>query len=166
MSWYRPLTERIKDVPQKGRVTWIGVRPAHEVAMVESQRIEVIEAKGLVGDRASKARIGGKRQVTLIQAEHLGVIAKLTGHEAVTPASLRRNLVIEGINLIALKTLKFRIGDQVILEGTGPCEPCSKMDIALGEGGFQAMRGHGGITTRVIAGGFIQVGDVVAVIPE
>ena len=166
MSWYRPLTERIKDVPQKGRVMWIGVRPAHEVAMVESQRIEVIEAKGLVGDRASKARIGGKRQVTLIQAEHLGVIAKLTGHETVTPASLRRNLVIEGINLIALKTLKFRIGDQVILEGTGPCEPCSKMDIALGEGGFQAMRGHGGITTRVIAGGFIQVGDVVAVIPE
>lgn len=166
MSWYRPLTERIKDVPQKGRVTWIGVRPAHEVAMVESQRIEVLESRGLVGDRASKARIGGKRQVTLIQSEHLEVIAKLSGHEAVTPASLRRNLVIEGINLIALKTLKFRIGEQVILEGTGPCEPCSKMDVALGEGGFQAMRGHGGITTRVIAGGFIQVGDVVAVIPE
>jgi hypothetical protein len=63
MSWYRPLTERIKDVPQKGRVMWIGVRPAHEVAMIESTRIEVIEAKGLVGDRASKGRIGGKRQV-------------------------------------------------------------------------------------------------------
>ena len=165
MSWYRPLTERIKDVPQKGRVRWIGVRPAHEVAMIESARIEVIEAKGLVGDRASKGRIGGKRQVTLIQSEHLDVIAKLTGHVEVTPASLRRNLVIEGINLIALKTLKFRIGNDVILEGTGPCEPCSKMDIALGEGGFQAMRGHGGITTRVIAGGFIEVGDVVAVIP-
>ena len=166
MSWYRPLTERIKDVPQKGRVMWIGVRPAHEVAMVPSQCVEVIEAKGLVGDRASKARIGGKRQVTLIQAEHLDVIAKLTHREEVMPAELRRNLVIEGINLIALKTLKFRIGEQVILEGTGPCEPCSKMDIALGEGGFQAMRGHGGITTRVIAGGFIAVGDVVAVIPE
>lgn len=166
MSWYRPLTERIKDVPQKGRVTWIGVRPAHEVAMVPSERIEVIEAKGLVGDRASKGRIGGKRQVTLIQAEHLPVIAKLTGHEEVLPAFLRRNLVIEGINLIALKTLKFRIGERVILEGTGPCEPCSKMDAALGEGGFQAMRGHGGITTRVLAGGFIHVGDVVAVISE
>jgi len=164
MSWYRPLTERIKDVPQKGRVMWIGVRPAHEVAMIESTRIEVIEAKGLVGDRASKGRIGGKRQVTLIQSEHLDVIAKLTSHAEVAPASLRRNLVIEGINLIALKTLKFRIGNDVILEGTGPCEPCSKMDIALGEGGFQAMRGHGGITTRVIAGGFIEVGDVVAVI--
>lgn len=166
MSWVRPLTERIKDVPQKGRVMWIGVRPAHEVAMVETSRIEVIEAKGLVGDRASKTRIGGKRQVTLIQAEHLGVIAKLTSRDEVTPASLRRNLVIEGINLIALKTLKFRIGNEVILEGTGPCEPCSKMDIALGEGGFQAMRGHGGITTRVIAGGFIEVGDVVAAIAE
>lgn len=166
MSWFRPLTERIKDVPQKGRVVWIGVRPAHEVAMIESARIEVIEAKGLAGDRAAKGRIGGKRQVTLIQAEHLDVIAKLTGHAEVAPALLRRNLVIEGINLIALKTLKFRIGNDVILEGTGPCEPCSKMDTALGEGGFQAMRGHGGITTRVIAGGFIELGDVVAVVTE
>ena len=166
MSWFRPLTERIKDVPQKGRVVWMGVRPAHEVAMVEMARIEVIEARGLVGDRASKARVGGKRQVTLLQAEHLSVIAKLTGHADIEPALLRRNLVIEGINLIALKTLKFRIGSEVILEGTGPCEPCAKMDTALGEGGFQAMRGHGGITTRVIQGGFLEVGDVVAVLAE
>ena len=51
-------------------------------------------------------------------------------------------------NLEALKRMRFRIGEHVILEGTGPCEPCAKMDDALGEGGFHAMRGHGGITAR------------------
>jgi MOSC domain-containing protein YiiM len=68
------------------------------------------------------------------------------------------------VNLIALKTLRFRIGDDVILEGTGPCEPCAKMDLALGDGGFQAMRGHGGITARVIRVGLLRLGDAVRVI--
>ena len=46
MSWVRPLTERIKDVPQKGRVMWIGVRPAHEVAMVTGMEAAL---KGVLG---------------------------------------------------------------------------------------------------------------------
>jgi MOSC domain-containing protein YiiM len=103
----------------------------------------------------------GKRHVTLIQAEHLPVIAALTGHGAIDPALLRRNVVVSGINLVALRSIRFAIGDEVVLEGTGPCEPCAKMDVALGDGGFQAMRGHGGITARVIAGGVITLGAAV-----
>jgi MOSC domain-containing protein YiiM len=65
------------------------------------------------------------------------------------------------VNLVSLKGLAFRIGEEVLLVATGPCEPCSKMDRALGEGGFHAMRGHGGITARVLRGGVVRIGDPV-----
>ena len=77
------------------------------------------------------------------------------------PALLRRNIVVAGLNLLALKGRRFRIGG-ALLEGSGPCEPCSRMEEALGPGGYNAMRGHGGITARVVEGGLIRVGDAVA----
>jgi MOSC domain-containing protein YiiM len=102
----------------------------------------------------------------LIQAEHLGVIASVLHRDSVDPALLRRNIVVSGINLLALKSAKFRIGT-ALLEGTGPAEPCSRMEEALGPGGYNAMRGHGGITARVLEDGWIRVGDSVTLVsPE
>ncbi len=116
--------------------------------------------QGLVGDRYRGRQGGaGKRQVSLIQAEHLPLLAAWAGVE-VAPEQLRRNLVVRGINLLALKTHRFRVGD-VVLEGAGACAPCGKMETALGEGGFAAMRGHGGIVARVALGGTLRVGDPV-----
>lgn len=158
------LRERLAHVPQVGRVEWMGVRPAHDAPVVALAEAELIAGRGVAGDRAAAGRAGGKRQVTLLQHEHLPVIAALSGHAltlGVEPARLRRNLVVSGINVLALKALRFAIGDEVVLEGTGPCEPCAKMDEALGDGGFQAMRGHGGLTARVVRGGVVRLGDPV-----
>lgn len=158
------LLERIAAVHAVGTLEWIGVRPGHDVPMRALERASVSTGRGIEGDRATKGAIAtGKRHVTLIQAEHLPVIAALVGRVHVEPALLRRNLVVAGINLVALKTLRFTIGE-VLLEATGPCEPCAKMDAALGEGGFHAMRGHGGITARVLEGGAIALGDRLRVV--
>jgi MOSC domain-containing protein YiiM len=149
-------------LPQAGSVEWIGVRPGRRRSLESLSSVRAQAETGLAGDHY--LRTGGNRQVTLIQAEHLPVIAALLGMDAVDPSALRRNLVISRINLLALKGRRFRIGDAV-LSHTGPCQPCSLMEEVLGAGGYNAMRGHGGITAAVAEGGRIRVGDSVVALP-
>lgn len=144
--------------PRPGTVRWIGLRAARGVPMREVDAAEAVAGKGLVGDRYISG--SGKRGITLIQAEHLPVIAALSGRDAVLPFLLRRNVVVEGLPLIALKGRRFRIGD-ALCEGTAPCEPCSKMETVLGPGGYNAMRGHGGLCARILEGGTLRLGDAV-----
>ncbi|MFI7716720.1 MOSC domain-containing protein, partial [Acinetobacter baumannii] len=73
---------------------------------------------------------------------------------------LRRNLVVRGINLSALKGGRFSIG-AAVLEYSGVCAPCSHMEAALGQGGYNAVRNHGGITARILESGTVRIGDVV-----
>lgn len=151
--------------PRGGRVQWIGLRPARDVDMVAVESAGAVPGKGLDGDRYMLNNGSGKRGITLIQAEHLPAIAALSGHDAVSPALLRRNVVVAGIPLIAFKGRRFRIGD-VLLEGTDSCDPCSRMEDALGPGGYNAMRGHGGLCARILEGGTLHVGDEVVALPD
>jgi MOSC domain-containing protein YiiM len=157
-----PLARLLAGPIRPGRVTWIGVRPQRKAPLTSLDDVEISRENGLIGDHYS-GRPGGKRQVTLIQAEDLAAIASYLGRE-VTPGDLRRNLVVSGINLRALKDRRFQVG-QVVLEGADDCHPCSRMETILGPGGYNAVRGHGGITARVIEGGAVRVGDAVTVAP-
>ena len=88
------------------------------------------------------------------------MIARLARVDKVDPVGLRRNLVVSGINLLALKNARLQVGE-ALLEIVGPCQPCSRMEQAIGPGGYAAMRGHGGMTARILVGGPISVGDTV-----
>lgn len=152
-------------LPRAGRVEWIGLRPKRLAAPLEVDAANATAGGGLTGDRYALSKGSGKRGVTLIQAEHLPAIAALAGHASVHPATLRRNVVVSGIPLIALKGRRFRIGE-VLLEGTDSCDPCSRMEEALGPGGFNAMRGMGGLCARILEGGTFRIGDAVAAIED
>ena len=161
--------------PRAGRLEAILLRPARGAPMRSVDTARALVAQGLEGDRsaarAAAAPLGGKRQVTLIQAEHLPVIAALAGLPEVDASLLRRNLLVRGLNLLAARSLFkdqrliLRLGAEVTLEVTGPCEPCSLMERFLGPGGYNAMRGHGGLTARVLSGGELHVGDALRCTP-
>ena len=151
-----PLARLMATLPRAGKVEWIGLRPARDEAMIATGTVQAIAGAGLVGDRYKSG--SGKRGITLIQAEHLPAIAALAQRPDLTPALLRRNVVVSGIPLIALKQRRFRIGTAVF-EGTEECDPCSRMEDALGPGGYNAMRGHGGLCARIVEGGTFGLGD-------
>jgi MOSC domain-containing protein YiiM len=146
-------------LPQRGELELILIRPSREQPRQRVDCAEVRPGEGLVGDRFT-GRVDSKRQITLFQAENLAVLASLLHRDQLDPALLRRNLLIRGISLQALSGRRFYIGE-VLLEGAGQCHPCSKMEKQLGPGGFNAMRGIGGLCVRIIEGGHIAVGDAV-----
>ncbi len=150
------LKALIARVAQPGQVTWIGVRPMRRAALLPVEEVAV-EARGLKGDHGSS----DKRAVTLMQAEHLSVIGSFLGRGPVAAAQVRRNILVSGLNLAALKGRQVRLGSAV-LEITSICAPCSRMEEAFGPGGYSAMRGHGGWCARVAQPGLVRLGDAVA----
>ena len=146
-------------LPQVGRVEWIGIAAKSRAPIEAVDSVELVEGKGLVGDHHGKSG-RSKRQATIIAKEHIEAIRLFAGIAPIPPEQLRRNIVISGINPNALQGQRFSIGG-ALLEGTKPCDPCSRMEEALGPGGYNAMQGHGGMCAVVLKSGRISVGDPV-----
>lgn len=144
-----------------GKVEWIGVAAERRGDLATPDSVEVITDKGIKGEHHTRPH----RQVTIIQQEYLPVIAAILGVDSVSPEQLRRNIVVSGINLASLQEREFKIGS-VVLRGTGDCAPCALMESTVGVGAYEAMISHGGITTVVVKGGDISIGDPVESIGE
>jgi len=150
----------------QGRVEAIVVRGAPRDPARRVMQTQALAGIGLADDRLGQRGEAelSTRQVTLIQQEHPPLIAAFARTGAIDPVDLRRNLVVSGLNLLSLKNAHLRVGEALI-QLVGPCHPRSRMEDVIGPGGYAAMRGHGGMTARVLTGGAIRVGDVVSVQP-
>lgn len=124
--------------------------------------VQAIAEAGLAGDHRTEKTPGSGRQVTLISREFIAQIAHFTGTTDIDPAILRRNLVVSGVNLNALRYQRFRIGE-ALFEASALCHPCSRMEQALGKGGVAAMLGHGGLCCKILQGGSLSIGDSLVV---
>lgn len=152
----------VKNLPA-GRLAWIGVRPEHKQPMLALSSANAIKDFGLEGDHRCGKTPGSGRQITLISEEYIQQIKHFSGNAHITPDMLRRNLVVSGINLSAMRYQIFRIGDAEF-EATALCHPCSRMETAIGKGGLAAMLGHGGLCAKITKSGVIHTGDSVDVI--
>ncbi|MBW8733797.1 MAG: MOSC domain-containing protein [Asticcacaulis sp.] len=156
-----PLAGLMNARVRPGTVEWIGVRLERRAPMRVVDMAELNQREGLVGDRYSGR--SGTRHVTLIGRADLAAIADFLGLPDVAPELLRRNIVVSGVNLLALKDKRFRLGEALV-EMTGECHPCSRMEETFGEGGYNAVRSHGGITARVLEAGTVRMGDQLVVV--
>ena len=106
----------------------------HRFPMQEQEEVEVIKDKGFKG--CIHGRPGSKRQVSLVDRETLDKFG-------LAPGVLKENITTLGIDFQALATGNIlRIGD-VVMEITGPCDPCARMDeIRMGlQEGLRGQRG-------------------------
>ena len=148
----------------QGRIEAIVVRGTPRDPARHVEQTMALAGIGLADDRLGQRGEAelSTRQVTLIQHEHLPLIATFARSGPIDPVGLRCNLVVSGINLLTLKKVQLRVG-AALIEIVGPCAPCSRMEEVIGPGGYAAMRGHGGMTARILESGAIRVGDVVSV---
>ncbi|WP_086932136.1 MOSC domain-containing protein [Agarilytica rhodophyticola] len=160
MSVRQNMFNRITQDLAPGKLEWIGLRRERRGQVDVVSQVCAIESLGLEGDRRCHGTPGSARQVTLISLEHIEVVAKLLGKDIIEPATLRRNLVVSGININALRHQRFTIGE-ALFEATAYCHPCSRMEEALGKGGHAAMLWHGGMCAKIMKSGQITIGDTV-----
>ena len=126
---------------------------------------EAIAGEGLVGDRYLE-RIGfysptptdpGARELTLIDEESLAAVLRETGI-VLAPEEHRRNITTRAIALDLLLGKRFRIGE-VVCEGVRPCPPCKHLEEITGKTIMKPLVHRGGVRARIVAGGWIRVGD-------
>ena len=142
---------------EHGRIVALHLCTERHQPMTPVQEAVAISDVGLQGDQ--HARQGSARQVLLIDKETLDALD-------LAPAVVKENVTVEGLDFSTIRSGQvFFIGEDVTLEATGPCEPCSRMD-EIRPGLQGALDGRRGIVTMVLNGGTLRVGDMVRVEPS
>lgn len=112
---------------------------------------------GIEGDRhAVSEGIRTARQVLLIDQETLDKFGLSRGE-------VRENITTTGIDLHTLSEgQRLALGDDAVVEITGHCSPCSRMD-EIRDGLQSELEGQRGMLAFVVNGGQIAVGNEVRV---
>jgi MOSC domain-containing protein YiiM len=127
--------------------------------------VELRAGLGIVGDRFFGARAHVSASVTVMAIESLEQVAAALGTPPLDPADTRRNIIVRGLPIDALRgaTLSIDAGSgPVLLRVNRPANPCAWMDVALADGAFKALRKRGGMRCEPISSGRLSVGTALA----
>ncbi len=144
-------------MPLEGTVKSLGIAVSKLSPMDQVDKIELITGQGIVGDRHLRTDgTRSKRQILLLDIETLIEFG-------LSERDIKENITVQGIDFSLIKLGNIvRIGMDVVLEITGDCEPCSRMD-ELRSGLKNAIDGRRGMLAYVKSGGTISSGDSITV---
>ena len=139
-----------------GRIEAIWIKRAHRGPMDSVPIARARAGQGLVGS----ADQGGRRQITLIEAEVFERLSTELGRP-VPPSARRANVLVSGVPLEGTRGRILRLGAVRVRVGgeTTPCERMEKASVGLQE----AMRPNwrGGVYGEILDDGEIRVGEEV-----
>lgn len=134
-------------------------RPSDDFPMVAHDEIELVEGRGIRGDRFFDWKQDFKGQITFIDEAVVEAVRDHAGNPALPAAAFRRNVLIAGADLNSLIGREFRLGE-VLLSGSEECRPCYWMDEACGKPGTEElMKGRGGLRCRILRSGTLFLGE-------
>lgn len=118
--------------------------------------VECLAGAGLVGDRYFDHKDDYKGQITFFDWAIYERIRDEFDCPDLDPASFRRNVLTEGVDLNTLIGQRFTL-QGVEFEGSEECRPCYWMDEAVTPGVYEALKGFGGLRARILTSGTLQV---------
>ncbi|MFZ1676364.1 MAG: MOSC domain-containing protein [Saprospiraceae bacterium] len=134
------------------------IRPERRATPIRISEAK-INSTGIEGDHYAKS--DGTRQVTIIAEDQLAEMTGIIGFQGDAHVACRRNILIESLPKENLKGKYMALGEDVIIEITGYCTPCHRMEENFGNGAIDAFYQRAGWVARVISEGSISTGDIV-----
>jgi len=133
-------------------VTHLFLCRIHRFPMEEVEEALATPSQGFKGCIHGRPR--SHRQILLMDSETLGRFG-------LAPGAVKENITTSGMDFQALATgMRMRIGEAV-LEISGPCHPCPRMD-DIRQGLQEELKGQRGWLCRVLQEGTIRRGDAIA----
>lgn len=142
-------------------------RPADDVpAQQDDRRQEVLvrAGSGIVGDRYFGRPAHRNAAVSVLAVEGIEALAGELGLPVPGPLLARRNVVLRGAEVEALRGHVFSLdcgAGEVGLRGGRPANPCAWLDVALGPGFHRGLRGRAGIRCGALSDGVLRLGPAV-----
>ncbi|MGY1609313.1 MOSC domain-containing protein [Geodermatophilus sp. SYSU D00700] len=142
-------------------------RPAGVVPPQDGDRVTRVEVRaghGIVGDRYAGRPAHRDAAVTVLAAESVEALAEELGSGPLDPLLARRNVVLRGAEVEALRGEVFSLDcgeGVVVLRGGRPANPCAWLDTVLVPGAHRGMRGRGGVRCAPLTDGVLRLGAAV-----
>ena len=145
------------------KVIKIGITSNNNKKIKDVELIEVIENKGIVGDRHFKDFNDPYCQLSLIESENIDYYNSKYGLN-IDYIDFRRNIITKGIRLNGLIGKKFSIGETLV-EGVDLCRPCRHLTEMLNQNNIlkEFMR-RGGLRCQILSSSKIKIGDKINIL--